>query len=177
MVVSTPVSLHPSRRAVLRAGLAVPLLAACTEGPPPGPPPPPDPDLALHAAAVAREQALVDAYDTAVLAAPALAAKLAAVRAEHLAHLDALEAADPAPPATASPSASPTASPVDPAPPSAPAPPPAPADPATVLARLVAVEAEAATAHANGAVVASRELAVVLATLAASEASHGVALA
>lgn len=166
-------SLHPSRRAVLRAGLAVPLLAACTDAPPPGPPPPPDPDLALHRAAVEREQALLAAYDTAALAAPGLAPKLAAVRAEHAAHLDALEAADPAPAPTGSPSPSPSGS-VEP---SAPAPPPAPADPATVLAGLVALEADAATAHGAAAVTASRELAAVLATLAASEASHGVALA
>ena len=62
----------PSRRAVLRAGLALPLLAACTDASP-GPPPPPDPDLALHDAAVARERALLAAYDAALLAAPALA--------------------------------------------------------------------------------------------------------
>jgi hypothetical protein len=175
VVGSTAVTARPSRRAVLRAGLALPLLVACTgDQPDPGPPPPPDPDLALHDAAVTRERVLLDAYDAALLAAPSLALRLAPLRAEHAEHLLALDDADPAPAPSGSPSPSrsPSASAS-----AAPPPPPPPADPATVLAGLVALEAETATGHGAGAVDASRELAVVLATLAASEASHRVALA
>jgi hypothetical protein len=164
----------PSRRSVLRAGLALPLplLAGCTDPGPPAPPPPPDPDIALHDAAVAREQELLAAYDAGLLAAPGLAPRLAPLRAQHAEHLAVLETADPAPPPSAAPSAS--ASPT--AAPSVPAPPAAPADPAIVLAELVVLENDAGAAHADAAVEASRELAPVLATLAASEASHRVAL-
>jgi hypothetical protein len=44
-------------------------------------------------------------------------------------------------------------------------------------AALVAAEREAGAAHAQAALEASRELAAVLASLAASEASHQVVLA
>lgn len=161
------VSSSLTRRAVLRAGLALPLAAACTDGAP-APPPPPDPDIALRAAAAERERALLAAYDAAVLAAPSLAGRIAAVRAEHAQHAAAVAgpaAATNGPRSTdATPGASPSPSPVR------------PRDAAAVLAELVAAERDAATRHASDALLSSRELAAVLASLAASEAAHVVAL-
>ena len=146
---------HLTRRSALAsAGLA--LVTACTRGRRSGPPAAPDPDTVLTVAAVAREQALLARYDDVLSAAPALAGVLGPLRAEHAAHLVALGATDAAA--------------------ASPAPTPAPsASPAAVqvlrqdLARL---EREAAAGHASGAVAASRRLAPVLASLAASEASH-----
>ncbi len=91
---------RPSRRTVLLGALAVPLAACTDDAAPPAPPPPVDPDVALRAAAVAREQSLVAAYDAVLAAVPAEAARLTALRAEHLAHLEALgaPAAPSAPP-------------------------------------------------------------------------------
>ncbi len=162
----------PTRRTVLRAGLVLPL-AACTAGrEAPAPLPPPDPDRALRAAAVDRERALLAAYDAALLATPSRAALLRPLREEHAAHLEALLALDPArtsaPPGAGSGSGRPGAPPGT----AAPAP-PAPAAPVD----LAAAEAAASTAHADAVPAASRGLAGLLASLAAAEASHGVALA
>lgn len=167
-------SSRPSRRAVLRAGLALPLVAACT-GAPPEPAPPPDPDLPLRARAGERERALLAAYDEAALAAPSLAPRLAALRAEHAEHARAVGAVDPAAPPAASGAPSPLSSSAPPSPGPSRAPVP-PRDPAAVLAGLLAAEQEAAAEHGRDALLASRELAGVLASLAASEASHAVAL-
>ena len=60
-----------SRRALLGLAAAVPL-AGCTSDD--GPPLAPDPDDLLRAAAVARERALLQQYDAALLALPNLAA-------------------------------------------------------------------------------------------------------
>lgn len=153
---------RPTRRAVLSAG-AVGLVAACTparRAPGAVRPARPDPDVALTAAAVDRELALLTAYDAALAAAPALASRLAPLRAEHAEHLRALGAG---------PAGNPTASP---------APAPAPARGAGGQARssLATAERTAAAAHAAASVTASARLAAVLASLAASEASHQVAL-
>lgn len=129
----------PSRRRLLQAALLAPL-AACTAKP--SRPEPVDPDVALRAAAVARERALIARYD----AAPPSPA-VAAIRAEHEQHLAALGA--PSPPPSATPAAA---------------------------SSLVAAERAAAAAHAADALTASPKLAAVLASLAASEASHPVAL-
>lgn len=129
-------------------GLAAALpLAACTSDD--GPPPAPDPDDLLRDAAVARERALLAMYDGQTALSPALAG----VRAEHAEHLAALLGAA----TTAEPSAAPSAP--------------------VAVAALVAAEREAAAAHGSAALEASRELAGVLASLAASEASHAVVLA
>jgi hypothetical protein len=128
-----------SRRSLL-AGLAVAPVAACTSGS--SAPARVDPDVALRAAAVAREVDLVALYD----ALPPTPVH-AALRAEHVEHLRALGAVLP--------SARPTH----------PDPQPVPA------------ERAAAAAHAADALRAGRGLAAVLASLAASEASHPVALA
>jgi hypothetical protein len=148
-------SLTPSRRALLQATALVPALltetAACTSHRPAHAVV--DPDVAVRAAAVAREVELLSAYDEALAAAaPGASAELAAVRADHEAHLAALGAPSPA----ASPSASAQV----------------PASPGALAAR----ERSAAAAHAADALRASRPLAALLASMAASEASHLVAL-
>ena len=140
---------RPTRRTVLSAG-AVGLAAGCTSSHRTAGPSRPDPDVALTAAAVGRERALLAAYDAALAAAPARATTLALVRAEHAAHLAAL-GVGPAASAAAAPAS------------------PAPSD-------LAGAERAAAAAHAAAAVTASPRLAQVLASLAASEAAHQVAL-
>lgn len=141
-----------TRRRLLLGGALLPL-AACTPSREAERPGPVDPDVALRDAAVARERALLASYDALLLASPDLAARLGPLRAEHAEHLAALGAQEQASTAT-------------------PVPVPAPALPA-----LVAAERAAAAAHAEATVGASPALAAVLAQLAASEASHPVALA
>jgi hypothetical protein len=155
-----------SRRTLLRTGLLLPLVAtaACTEaGSPPDRPFEPHPDVVLADAAAARERSLLAAYDAALGLAPALAERLAPLRAEHAEHLAALDVPQLPTPST-EPSATPTPAPV------------LPADPPALLVALAGLERSAATAHADACVRAGRGLAVVLASAAASEASHPVAL-
>lgn len=154
----------PSRRAVLASVLAAPAavaLGGCTADS--DPPLPPDPDDLLRAAAVERERSLLQEYDAVLLVLPALAPRLSPLRAQHAEHLAVL--LDPASP---SPAASSAATP----PPEVPPPPTA----AAALTGLVAAERAAADAHATAALEASRELAGLLAALAASEHSHPVEL-
>ncbi len=149
-LVDTP---GPRRRAVLLAGLVLPL-AACTRAAAPAPRPA-DPEVELRSAAVDREVALLSMYGQALVAASAARAPgLATLRGEHADHLAALGGASPAPSAHATPSTalSPT------------------------TADLLAAEAAAAAAHAAGVSPASRTLAALLATLSAAEAAHAVAL-
>jgi hypothetical protein len=141
-------SLTPSRRGVLQAALLGSATAACTYRSRRAQRV--DPDDALRAAAVARERSLVALYEAAAAATPGGSA--AAILAEHQAHLRALGAFPDPSPSQVGPST-----------------PPAVAD-------LVTAERAAAAAHAAAAVGASRELAAVLASLAASEASHPVGL-
>lgn len=83
---------QPSRRSVLTGSVGLLGLTACS-GPALRPRPATiDPDLALTAAAVARERALLAAYDAAATATPDAAARLAPLRADHVAHLAALGA-------------------------------------------------------------------------------------
>lgn len=148
-------SAGPTRRQLLAGavGLSALSLAACTATRDNALV---DRDTALRTEAADRERTLIAAYDTALLQAPAAdRPRLAAVRAEHAEHLTALA------PATASPT-----------PPSA-----APVGRAPDRAALRALERAATAAHADGAVVAGRALAGLLASLSASEASHAVALA
>ncbi len=164
---------RPTRRVVLSAG-AFGLAAACTSPRRPGAvrPARPDPDIALTAAAVDRERALLAAYDAALAATPALAGRLAPLRAEHAEHLAGL-GAGPSPGLGAGLSpGTPTASPA-----TAAAPPRGPGGGAgQARSSLATAEHAAAAAHAAATVTASARLAAVLASLAASEASHQVAL-
>lgn len=155
----------------LVGGLGLPLVAGCRRLPVLGGPAAPDPDAALTDDAASRERVLLATYDAAAAAAPALAARLAPLRAEHVAHLAALGRSQ-VPAASASPSVTPSTTPSP-----VPTPPPVPADAAGALAVLRELEAATATRHGDVAVRCGRGLAVVLASLAASEASHVGALA
>ena len=151
-----------TRRSVLAlpALAALPLLASCTTDGPDPEPEPVDPDVALRAAAVAREEALLARYDGLVAAVPVLGPLLGPLRADHAAHLAALAPDRPSPTAT----------------PSAPVPVAAVSREAAV-AQVVAAERAASREHALGALAASRALAGVLGQLAACEASHAAVLA
>jgi hypothetical protein len=147
-----------SRRAVLLSGLAT--LAAAGGGvtiaalqhvdsDASGPEPPPDLVSALMA-----ERSLIASLDASMASEPALAVFARAARADHVAHAAALEAAVAAYPRTAvaSPSTSPTQ--------------------AMTRAALRAAEQRAsATAAARAAALSGRD-AALLASIAASEASH-----
>ena len=147
-----------SRRELLGLAAALPL-AACTAD---DPAPAADPDDLLRTAAVERERALLREYDAVLLVLPALATRLTPLRTEHAEHLAALLGRP-------EPSGPPSA-------PAAPRVPPA-GTAAAALAGLVAAERAAAAEHGSGALSASRELAPLLASLSASEASHPVVLA
>ena len=147
-------SVSPSRRRVLQAAALAPgaaLLAACRSDR--RAPARVDPDVALRQAAVAREQALLARYAALRPESPAVAAAVAAVVSDHQQHLLALSAA------TQEPSASPAPSPA-----------------LATLPELASAERAAAAGHAADALTASAPLAQLLASLAASEASHPVAL-
>lgn len=157
---------------MLTAAVVLPL-AGCTAGSRPRPPAPPDPDVALRAAAVSREQALIALYESALGAvARSLppTAVLVALHAEHVAHLAALTGPRTSPTAGRPPGA--TASPRATSPPTAATPGPA----APAAADLLAAEAAASAGHAVGVPTSSRRLAALLASLSAAEAAHAVAL-
>jgi hypothetical protein len=163
-IVVTPPAALPTRRSVVAGGLAalaLPVLGGCERDTKPARPPRPDPDVVRADEAAARERALLAAYDAAVAAVPALAARLTPLRAEHALHLAALGV--PERPTTSPPALRATA-------------PPQPTDPPALLAALADLERRTAVAHGDEAVLAGRGLAAVLAALAASEASHPVAL-
>ncbi len=189
----------PTRRSLLAAAAGTGLglaLAGCTSEP--AVPPPPDPDDLLRASAVEREQSLIQAYDDALLASPALTARLLLLREQHTAHLEALRGAatgtGTATPTPATPTPTPTPTPTTTPAASGSAPlgnrpagpttgPPAvpgglsPTD-AVTLAGLVTAENAAAATHGQAAMSArERRLASLLAALSASEQSHPVALA
>lgn len=174
----------PSRRAVLGgalAGMALPALAACTAAPlAPAPPPPVPPDVLAADRAADRERRLLAAYDAALLLAPQLVERLLPLRGDHVAHLAALGLPEvpvgPDPDPTAGPSADPGAEPGAAPSPAAVAAPRLPQEPDALLTALAELERRAATAHGRDAVLGGRGVAVVLAALSASEASHAVAL-
>lgn len=151
--------MQPTRRQALAAGTVVLASAAagCTTDRHPRPAAR-TPDDALREAAVARERELVAAYTLALQALPQHSPLLAALLGDHSAHLARLVPA-PAPTPTASAT-----------------PPTAPTSPKPSLRALALLERDAARAHATAVVAASRELAAVLASLAACEASHAAVL-
>ena len=142
-----------------RAALALPVLlvAACTEDSPSPPSPPVDPDVALVAAAVAREQALLGAYAGLARATPRSARLLTALSLDHETHLAELTTALPA---SGTPTPTPTGA-------------PAPRVTLPAVRRLLRTTERA---HADAVLLASPRLAPVLASLAACEASHLVLL-
>ena len=144
------------------AGLALAGLAgACEAGTPapapdPASPTPPPPDALL--AELVDERSLLATYDRAIARHPALRARLAGPRADHAEHVGALERL-----LTAPPSASPV--PVG-----------VPGTTAGALAALRSAERAASNARASAALTASADRAGVLASIAASEATHGLVL-
>lgn len=158
----------PTRRALLAASAAaVPvLLSGCRGVQVLGPPPPPAPDVRLLQAAIVAEQLMISRYH-AVLAGPAKSAaaapRLAALLAEHEQHLARLKSRLVVPAGSAQsvgPSAGPGASP------------PVPADLAGALAAMSADEHAASQQLAAALLPAPPALAQLLASIAASEASH-----
>jgi hypothetical protein len=147
------VSVSPSRRRLLQAAALAPVVAACTSNGS-DEPEPVDPDVAIRASAIARERALIGQYRAAAASSSAqVASKIAGLAEQHEQHLAALGAPSPGPtPSGATTLALPT------------------------LTRLAAAEHAAAAAHATAALHASSSLAALLASLAASEASHAVVL-
>ena len=157
--------MQPSRRQVLLAA-GVATVAACTTDKPLRPLPP-TPDEAARAHAAIREQTLVDAYAGALHEHPDLSPRLAPLLGDHAAHLAAL--LPDAPASTPSPTTSPSST--------------GPRrSQQQVLAALATLEREAAAAHGAAAERAEsttschRDLAPLLASLAACEASHAAVL-
>jgi Ferritin-like domain len=151
-----------TRRGVLAAtAAAAPLLAAGCKGVGAlGTPPRPGPAVAVLHQAISGERVLIARYRAALSASPALARTLTPVLGQHEAHLAALRARLIVPPRDARPAGGePTA--------------PHPArSPAAVLAGLETAEDTAARALVQRLSVVGPGLAQLLASIAASEASH-----
>jgi hypothetical protein len=170
------------RRSVLAAGAAAaPLLAAGCKGVAAlGTPPKPSREVGVLGKAISAEKIMIARYRSAVAAWPALAGTLTPLLSQHQAHLAALRGRLIVPPgAPATPEAA-TPEPATPQPsgpePSGAGTPAQPATPATALAALAADEDAAATTLTGLLTAVSPSLAQLLASVAASEASHAVLL-
>lgn len=150
----------------LPAAVGLALVGACRGGSVPVPTPSrvADSDTLLRRRAAAAEMRLLAGYDAALRRHPCLRATLSPLRAEHAAHLSALRGAGtpsaPAPSARASTSAR-----------------SAQASAPSAVRGLVAAERAAARARARDCLGASPQLAGLLASIGASEASHLLVLA
>ncbi|MFJ2934187.1 hypothetical protein ACIO8G_15625 [Streptomyces sp. NPDC087219] len=181
------------RRALLTAGVsaaAAAALAGCTTAEDPGPRKPGAAEVeaervaraeaALRLRSVTASRALLERYDAALAAHPALAPRLTPLRRSVAAHAEALgEGGTTVRPATATPSPSATASAGASASASArPTPPPVPvaADPRAALNELAAAERTASDAHTAALVTAPPEYARLLASVAAAGAAHAYLL-
>jgi len=157
------------RRSVLAVTVAaVPALAAGCKGVGAlGPPPREGPEVAVLRGAIRAENVMIARYRSAMSAAPQLRGTLSPVLSQHEAHLAALRSrlivpADaPSQPSLSGP---------------APAGAAAAGPPAGVLARLEAAESAAASALTRRLAGLSPSLAQLLASIAASEASHATLL-
>jgi hypothetical protein len=158
-----------TRRGVLTlAALALPLLAGGCKGIGAlGTPPRPAPDVAVARDAIAGERLLIARYTAVVAALPGLAGRLRPVLTQHTEHLARLRARlrDPGAAAGAARTARAT-----------PAGPPVPHTPAAALASLRAAEDAAAASLVRHLDVVSPSFAQLLASIAASEASHAALL-
>jgi len=148
--------------------MAVPLVAAGCKGVGAlGTPPEPGPDVAMLRGAIGTEQALIARYRSAMAGSPALAGTLSPLLAQHREHLARLTSMLIEPPGR---SASPQATP-SPASTAAPG-----TGPAATLAALEAAESDAARSLAGRLALAPPALAQLMASIAASEASHALLL-
>ncbi|MFE5662063.1 hypothetical protein ACFQ9H_38455 [Streptomyces sp. NPDC056517] len=183
------------RRALLTAGVSAAAAAAltgCTASEDPGPRKPSAAEVeaervaraeaALRLRSVTASRTLLERYDAALAAHPALAPRLTPLRRSVAAHAKALgEGGTTVRPATAAPSPSATATATATASASAsvrPTAPPVPvaADPRTALKELAAAERTAADAHTAALVTAPPEYARLLASVAAAGAAHAYLL-
>jgi hypothetical protein len=158
-----------SRRRVLAVSTALAPLAAVASCSVPNPlagPPGPSPDVRTLRASISTEQSLVDAYRSALAAHPALGASLRTFLTQHEDHLNQLRSRLIVPPHVA---ASPSASPSRSAPPS-------PASASATIIALGAAERGAAATQLRRLGTTEPSLAQLLASIAASEATHAVAL-
>jgi len=157
------------RRSVLAAAvMTVPLVAAGCKGVGAlGTPPEPGPDVAMLRGAIGTEQALIARYRSAMAGSPALSGTLGPLLAQHREHLARLTsmliepAGHGASPDT-TPSAAGTAA--------------TGSGPAATLAALEAAEAGAARSLDSRLILAPPALAQLMASIAASEASHALLL-
>jgi len=157
-----------SRRRILAvSSLMLPVAATASCGVPNllAPPPGPSPSVRTLRASITAEQALVDAYHRVLAAYPALTAMLRPFLTHHDEHLAELKSRLIIPPHV-------KAAPLPPAP--APARPPA--SPRAAVTMLGDAERAAAAAQLGRLATATPSLAQLLASIAASEATHAVAL-
>ena len=148
--------------------MTVPLVAAGCKGVGAlGTPPEPGPDVAMLRGAIGTEQALIARYRSAMAGSPGLAGTLSPLLAQHREHLARLTSMLIEPPGR---SASPQATP-SPASTAAPG-----SGPAAALAALEAAESDAARSLAGRLALAPPALAQLMASIAASEASHALLL-
>ncbi|MFF5918992.1 hypothetical protein ACFY8C_11645 [Streptomyces flavochromogenes] len=181
------------RRALLTAGVsaaAAAALSGCTASGDPGPRKPSPAEVeaervaraeaALRLRSVTASRTLLERYDAALTAHPALAPRLTPLRRSVAAHAKALgEGGTTVRPATAPPAATASASASTGASASArPTAPPVPVatDPRAALKELAAAERTAADAHTAALVTAPPEYARLLASVAAAGAAHAYLL-
>ncbi len=156
------------RRSVLAAAvMTVPLVAAGCKGVGGlGTLPKPGPDVAVLRSAISTEQALIARYRSAMAWSPGLAGTLSPLLAQHREHLARLtsmliQSASPSATPRPTPSSSRTA---------------APGSPAATLAALETAETDAASSLTARLALAPPALAQLMASIAASEASHALLL-
>ncbi len=156
-----------TRRGLLVAAATLPLVASGCKGIGAlGTPPRPLPDVAVLREAIAGEDVMISRYTAVLAAAPALAGSLDPLLRQHREHLARLRARLIDPHATAAASASRSAS----------GPAGVPGTPAAARAYLRGAEHSAAQALLRHLAVASPSLAQLLASIAASEATHALLL-
>jgi hypothetical protein len=156
------------RRSVLAATAAVPVLAAGCKGVGAlGTPPRAGPEVAVLRSAIRAENVMITRYRSAISSSPDLRATLSPVLSQHEAHLAALRAR------LIVPSGAPSQPSLSGPAPSGPA---APGQPSDVLATLEAAESAAASGLISRLAGLSPSLAQLVASIAASEASHATLL-
>jgi hypothetical protein len=154
----------PRRRTLLASVAGGALLVGCSsgEGSDSGAGRGPSVDERARGRAARDSRGLVGRYDAVVAAHPALAERLAPLRAEVVRHVEAFGGVSAGAPGTASPSASPSAV--------------VPADERDALAELAAAERTLADRRAKALLDVPGELARLLASVAAAGAAHAYLL-
>jgi len=171
-----------TRRAVLAATAAsLPLLAlsGCKGVGALATPPRPAPDVAVLKAAIAAEEVMIARYDAVITRSARLAGSLRPLRAEHQSHLVQLRSRLIVPPGSAATSPSPSPSPRSGRAAAGPGPVSegtVPAGAAAAILYLQAAERHAASTLLHQLIAVSPSLAQLMASVAASEATHVAAL-